>query len=299
MAGNGLGDFVAAAMARRPGSAERVSTVVLVGDEGRAVREAAGGEEGVVRLTPALLGALPQDLDWVRAVYAAPVELVLVDQELPTAAVLDMLAGLRRELGDPVVEVVSVGGPFRCSCGSAVRLLPPGPAGDAVQALFAPLRHFTVCLVGCGSAGDYWAFVSGLTSAEGTRIEEDVAREFGTCVVHDCSDALALVCAGALGFEGDVATFPDGEIVPVDRSAASVVRFAAADEPLALVPHECAAEPAPGRPYRGGTGDRPDAVTWRRLAQTMGLTGPRAVEQAVDKMLASGAEPVAFPVHRV
>ncbi|MGW1873790.1 hypothetical protein [Streptomyces sp. NPDC001975] len=299
MAGNGLGDFVAAAMARRPGSAERVSTVVLVGDEGRAVREAAGGEEGVVRLTPALLGALPQDLDWVRAAYAAPVELVLVDQELPTATVLDMLAGLRRELGEPVVEVVSVGGPFRCSCGSAVRLLPPGPAGDAVQALFAPLRHFTVCLVGCGSAGDYWAFVSGLTSAEGTRIEEDVAREFGTCVVHDCSDALALVCAGALGFEGDVATFPDGEIVPVDRSAASVVRFAAADEPLALVPHECAAEPAPGRPYRGGTGGRPDAVTWRRLAQTMGLTGPRAVEQAVDKMLASGAEPVAFPVHRV
>ncbi|MFE4965992.1 hypothetical protein [Streptomyces sp. NPDC056660] len=294
MAGNGRGDFVAAAMARRPDAAERVSTVVLVGDEGRAV-----GEEGVVRLTPALLGALPQDLDWVRAAYSAPVELVLVDRELPTAAVLDVLAALRRELGDPVVEVVSVGGPFRCSCGSAVRLLQPGPAGDAVQALLAPLEHFTVCLVGSGSAGDYWSFVSGLTSAKGTRVEEGVAREFGTCVVHDCSDALALVCAGALGFEGNVATFPDGEIVPVDRSAASVVRFAAADEPLALVPHECAAEPAPGRPYLGGAGGRPDAVTWRRLAQTMGLTGPRAVEQAVAKMPASGAEPVAFPVHRL
>ncbi|MEV6763356.1 hypothetical protein AB0N16_22540 [Streptomyces sp. NPDC051105] len=299
MAGNGLGDFVAAAIARRPGAVERVSTVVLVGDEGRAVRGPADGEEGVVRVTPALLGALPLDLDWVRAAYAAPVELVLVDHELPTAAVLDVLAALRRELGDPVVEVVSVGGPFRCSCGSAVRLLPPGPAGDAVQALLAPLEHFTVCLVGSGSAGDYWAFVSGLTSAEGTRVEEDVAREFGTCVVHDCSDALALVCAGALGFEGNVATFPDGEVAPVDRSAASVVRFAAADEPLALVPHACVDEPASGRPYPGEPGGRPDAVTWRRLAQTMGLTGPRAVEQAVDKLLGSGAEPVVFPVHRV
>ncbi|MGW2961452.1 hypothetical protein ACWDGI_23745 [Streptomyces sp. NPDC001220] len=321
MAGNGLGDFVAAAMARRPNAAERVSTVVLVGDEGRAVREpaggtegfvreaaggtegfvreAAGGTEGVVRLTPALLGALPQDLDWVRAAYAAPVELVLVDHELPTTAVLDVLAALRRELGDPVVEVVSVGGPFRCSCGSGVRLPPPGPAGDAVQALLAPLRHFTVCLVGSGSADDYWAFVSALTSAEGTKVGEDVAREFATTVVHDCSDTLALVCAGALGFEGDVATFPDGEITRVDRSTASVVRFAAADEPLALVAHDCAGRPAPGRPSPGGHGGRPDAVTWRRLARTMGLTGPQVVQQAVDKLRESGAEPVAFPVHRV
>ncbi|MEU2625012.1 hypothetical protein ABZ642_44100 [Streptomyces sp. NPDC007157] len=299
MAGNGLGDFVAAAMARRPGAAERVPTVVLVGDEGRAVRGPAGGAEGVVRLTPDLLGALPQDLDWVRAAYAAPVELVLVDQELPTPAVLDVLAALRRELGDPVVEVVSVGGPFRCSCGSGVRLLPPGPAGDAVQALLAPLGHFTVCLVGSGSADDYWAFVSALTSAEGTRVGEGVAREFATCVVHDCSDVLALVCAGALGFEGDVATFPDGEITRVDRSTASVVRFAAADEPLALVPHECADRPAPERQHPGGTGGRPGAVTWRRLAQTMGLTGPQAVQQAVDKLLGSGREPIAFPVHRV
>ncbi|MER7839609.1 hypothetical protein ABTY98_27910 [Streptomyces sp. NPDC096040] len=269
MAGNGLGDFVAAAMARRPGTAERVSTVVLVGDEGRAVREPAGGADGVVRLTPALLETLPQDLDWVRAAYSAPVELVLLDRELPTAAALDVLTALRREYGDPGVEVLSVGGPFRCSCGSAVRLLPPGPAGDAVQALLAPLGHFTVCLVGSGdgspgSAADYWTFVSGLTSAEGTTVEEGVAREFATYVVHDCSDSLALVCAGALGFQGGVGTFPDGEIARVDRSAASVVRFAAADEPLALAPHVCAADTAAGRAHPGTAGGRPDAVTWRR-----------------------------------
>lgn len=299
MAGNGLGDFVAAALARRPGATDRVATVVLVGDEGRSVPGQAGGAPGVVRLTPGLLGTLPPDLDWVRAAGALPVQLVLVDQDLPTAGVLDVLAALRRELGDPAVEVVSVGGPFRCSCGSRVRLLPPGPAGDAVQALLAPLEHFTVCLLGSGWAADHWAFVSALTSAEGTRVGEDTAREYGTCVAHDCSDALALVCAGALGFEGKVATFPRGEITWVDRSTASVVRFAAADEPLALVPHACGAGPAPGRTAAAEAAGRPDAVTWRRLAQTMGLTGPRVVERAVAALPESGADPAAFPVHRV
>lgn len=118
--------------------------------------------------------------------------------------------------------------------------------------------------------------------------KEATAREFSTAVVQDCSDALALVCAGALGFEGNVATFPDGEIARVDRSSAEVVRFAAADEPLTLAPHECATHTAPERRHPGAPEGEPDAVTWRRLAQTMKLTGPRPVSQAVDKLLDSG-----------
>ncbi|MER6465118.1 hypothetical protein ABT278_32295 [Streptomyces sp. NPDC001228] len=298
MAGNGLGDFAAVAMARRSGPPERVPTVVLVGDEGRAVPAPAGGPEGVVRVTPEVLAGLSQDLDWVRAAYAAGVRLVLVDRELPTAAVLDTLAALRRELDGPAVEVVSVGGPFPCGCG-AERLLPPGPAGDAVQALFGPLEHATVCLVGPGATAGHWAFVSALTSAEGTTVAAETAREYATCAVHDCSDALALVCAGALGFEGGVATFPGGLITRVDRSTASVVRFAAADEPLALVPHACGAAPEPGPPAPDETAGRPDAVTWRRLAQDMGLTGPRMVERALARLRESGTEPDVFPVHRL
>lgn len=309
MAGNGLGDFVAVALTRPHDPGPQVSTVVLVGDEGQVVREIlgtrAGGEDGVVRLPPALLQELPPDLDWVRAAQETPLKLVLLDAELPTEAAHGVLAALLRERGNPGIEVVSVGGPYRCSCGDAPRLMPPGRSGDAVEALLPLLDDVTVCLVGAGdgsveSAAYYWEFVSGLTSARESSIEEAAAREFATVVVQDCSDVLSLACAGALGFEGDVATFPDGEIVRADRSSAGVVRFTTADEPLSVAPHECPAGKAPERlRHPGASEGAPDAVTWRRLAQTMGVTGPEAVARAADKLLNSGERLVAFPVHKV
>ncbi|MFJ9566795.1 hypothetical protein ACIRQQ_43010 [Streptomyces fuscichromogenes] len=306
MAGNGLGDF--AAVALTPARGPRASTVVLVGDEGRTVREIAGtragGENGVVRLSHALRGELPQDLDWVRAAQDTPVELVLLDAALPTGAAHEALTALLRERGTPGVEVVSVGGPYPCTCGAAPRLLPPGGPGDAVAALLPLLDDVTVCLVGAGdgsaeSAARYWEFVSGLTSARETSVEEAAARELATVVVQDCSDVLSLVCAGALGFEGEVATFPDGEIARVDRSSAGVLRFTTADEPLALAPHECAGATVSDRRRLDGSGRAPDAVTWRRLAQTMGITGPGAVARAGAELAASGERRAAFPVHRL
>ncbi|MFF7474814.1 hypothetical protein [Streptomyces sp. NPDC008092] len=309
MASNGLGDFVAVALTRPHDGGPQVSTVVLVGDEGRTVREMvgarAGGEKGVVHLTPALLGELPPDLDWVRAAEGTPLNLMLLDAELPTEAAHEALAALLREHGNPGVEVVSVGGPYRCPCGAAPRLMPPGSSGDAVEALLPLLDDVTVCLVGAGdgsaeAATDYWEFVSGLASARESSIEGATAREFATVVVQDCSDVLSLACAGALGFEGDVATFPDGEIMRADRTSAGVVRFSAADEPLALAPHQCPAGTEPRQPRHSGAPEHgPDAVTWRRLAQTMGITGPDAVARAADRLLSSGEKLVAFPVHRV
>ncbi|MEU2426745.1 hypothetical protein ABZ619_38015 [Streptomyces sp. NPDC007851] len=173
-----------------------------------------------------------------------------------------------------------------------------------MQALLPLLDDVTICLVGAGdgsaeAAAEYWEFVSGLTSARESSIEEAAAREFATVVAQDCSDVLSLACAGALGFEGDVATFPDGEIVRADRTSAGVVRFSAADEALALVPHECPAGKAPARREPTVSALAPDAVTWRRLAQTMGITGPQAVARAAGRLLSSGEELAAFPVHRV
>ncbi|MFD4878927.1 hypothetical protein ACFWOB_36950 [Streptomyces sp. NPDC058420] len=309
MAGNGLGDLVAVALTRPHGGGPQVSTVVLVGNEGRIVREIlgtrAGGEDGVVRLTPALLQELPPDLDWVRAAQETPLELVLLDAELPTKAAHGALAALLWERGNPGVEVVSVGGPYRCACGAEPRIMPPGRSGDAVEALLPLLDDVTVCLVGAGdgsaeSAAHYWEFVSGLTSARESSIEEAAAHEFATVVVQDCSDVLSLACAGALGFEGYVETFPDGEIARADRSSAGVVRFTTTDEPLALASHECPGGKTLERLTSPGASEHtPDAVTWRRLAQTMGLTGPEAVSQAADTLRNSGERLIAFPVHRV
>ncbi|MET7674512.1 hypothetical protein [Streptomyces seoulensis] len=307
VAGNGLGDFVAAAMTKPRAEKDQVLTIVVVGEEGRALRDVPGvrarDERGVVRVSPSLLGELPLDLDWVRAAQYAPVDLVLLDSDLSTGAACAALAALQRERGLPTLEVLSVGGPFRCSCGAAVRLMPLTPSGDAVQALLSQLSSYRVCLVGAGngsadSSGGYWEFVSRLTSAQETRIQETVAREFSACVVEDCSDALALVCAGAMGFEGNVSTFPSGEVVPVDRHSARVLRFAAEDEPLSLAPHECTMPsplPEPTSKPEGGH----DALTWRRLAQLMGFEGPRAVSRAVEELVRTGVEVTNHPVCRV
>jgi hypothetical protein len=309
MAGNGLGDFVAVALTRPHDGGPQVSTVVLVGNEGRDVREVvgarAGEENGVIRLSPALLQELPLTLDWVRGAQGTPLELILLDAELPTEAAHEALIMLLRERGNSGVEVVSVGGPYRCARGAEPRLMPPGRSGDAVEALLPLLDDVTVCLVGAGdgsaeSAAHYWEFVSGLTSARESSIAEAAAREFAAVVVQDCSDILSLACAGAMGFEGDVATFPDGEIARVNRSSAGVVRFKTADEPLALALHEWPAGTTPGRlRHPGASADAPDAVTWRRLAQTMGVAGPETVARVTEKLLNAGESLVAFPVYRV
>ncbi|MHB9858367.1 hypothetical protein [Streptomyces sp. YIM S03343] len=311
IAGNSLGDFVAAAMTDPRAGKEKVTTAVVVGEEGRVLHDVPGmrvaGENGIVRLTPSLLSELPLDLDWVRAAQDAPVDLILLDSDLPTRSACDVLVSLQREYGFQGIEVLSVGGPYRCSCGTATRLMAPGPSGNAVEALLSVLASYSVCIVGSGNGSadsftHYWEYVSGLTSAQDSRIVGSVARQFSACIAENCSDTLALVCAGAMGFEGEVETFPAGEVVRVDRNSARIVRFAAEDEPLAVEPHECAAVPADRKPAGERTGEPTrghDALTWRRLAQTMGIVGSGAVSRTVDKLVDMGAEVTNFPVHRV